>query len=504
MCASLGIEKIALSPAFVESMAERGLRSRMAAKGTGFNALAAQEAVADAAVQRAARNRAALKPKLRQTLTAPNALHVTPPSADLVAAQMGKRRALERGVQRVQDQHMDTHGVLDPSFSDLDWKQPRNPLRQSLAIEERLEREFAQRAASRQATPARMEQATAAPGSGVRAARGAPEMATVRKVAGFRDALTTALTGRVPLRHGTSAARATAIRAKGLVPDAAPGVSGALGTGLDKAQEGLAFTTRAPAVAANYAKQQQGLDAYHANVDTLLPKVREWRQKRLGWLDKGLGFLPKEHRDVAEVALKPVRDQLTGDTGAAVQGARMVLPKKPAKDSIVEMRVPRGHVAANEAASVEGRAAFDETPVGKMLDLNDLPPGPLGPLAVEAVAMQNALPFSKDVIMRGGVSTKYIKGSPDYQGVTLDELRQHAASVRQDPREYAKDVMRSYTELSHRPSKILGLHTNPPVSRAKATEDLLKIPWDQRPGTPEEMAELAQQAAALRGGVPQG
>jgi len=183
LCASLGIEKIALSPAFIEGMAERGLRSRMAAKGTGYNAHVAQEAIADAAVQRAARNRAALKPKLQQTLTAPNALHGPPPSADLVAAQMGKRRALERGVQRVQDQHMDTHGVLDPSFSDLDWKQPRNPLRQSLAIEERLEREFAQRAAARQATPARAEQATVAPGSGVRAVRGAPEMATVRKVA---------------------------------------------------------------------------------------------------------------------------------------------------------------------------------------------------------------------------------------------------------------------------------------------------------------------------------
>lgn len=45
----LGLEKTALSPAFVEGMAERGLRSRMAAQGTGFGAHVAQEGIANAA-----------------------------------------------------------------------------------------------------------------------------------------------------------------------------------------------------------------------------------------------------------------------------------------------------------------------------------------------------------------------------------------------------------------------------------------------------------------------
>lgn len=50
------------------------------------------------------------------------------------------------------------------------------------------------------------------------------EPRTRHKQAGLRDAVTLALTGRVPLYHGTSAARAKLIRAgKGVMPDVGVG-----------------------------------------------------------------------------------------------------------------------------------------------------------------------------------------------------------------------------------------------------------------------------------------
>lgn len=293
------------------------------------------------------------------------------------------------------------------------------------------------------------------------------------KIAGVRDALRTALTGRVPLRHGTSAGRAAAIRSKGLLPDAAPGVSGAVSQQLADAQQGLAFTTRAPNTAKTYARQQQGLEAFEADPVGHTERLRGQAGKRIALLEKGLGYLPDGPlRKGLEDGIAPVKDALGGTDIAPLAVARHIAPKKPAPNSIVEMRVPREYVAANEAPSVEGRKMFDDMWAGAADKIQAKVPGLPAAAAAELGALPAAGAFSHDIIMRGGVPSKYIKGSPDYQGVSFDELRQHFAAARKDPRGLLKDVARSYTEVSHRPTKILGLDAPPPAPK-ESMDDLL-------------------------------
>lgn len=286
------------------------------------------------------------------------------------------------------------------------------------------------------------------------------------KDAGVRDAVRTALTGRVPLRHGTSAGRAAAIRSKGLIPDAATGVSEAVSKELAEAQRGLAFTTRSPGTAKTYARQQQGLEAFEADPAGHSARMRDKAVGRLAFLDKGLGYLPEGPLRQAVVdGLAPARQAIEKAELNPLAVARALAPRKPAANSIVEMRVPRDYIAAHEAPSVEGRKMFEALGLsGNARKLQELAPNIPTELATELGALPAAAPFSRDVVLRGGVPSKYIKGAPDYQGVTLDELRKHLTSARENPRGLLKDVARSYSEVSHRPTKILGLDKAVPTA----------------------------------------
>lgn len=305
----------------------------------------------------------------------------------------------------------------------------------------------------------------------------------LEKDAGVRDAMRTLLTGHVPLRHGTSPARAAQIRATGLRPDAMPGVSGAVSSELADAQRGLAFATRNPATAKTYARQQQGLDAFDSGGAELIAKQRGKARKMLDVAEKGLGYLPEGPvRAGALEGLKPLRTQvLEGEVNRLAAG-RALAPRKPAKGSIVEMRVPRDYVAANSAHSVEGRKMYDTLHSGMEQAIAQKYPTLDPSIVRELAAAPAALPFAQDEILRGGVPTKYIKGSPDYQGVTLDGLKQHFAAARQDPRGLAKDVARSFTGVSHRPTNILGLNRPAAAAPAASMDAFGTVPHGWRPG----------------------
>jgi len=232
------------------------------------------------------------------------------------------------------------------------------------------------------------------------------------KSAGIRDALHVALTGRVPLRHGTSSSIAKLIKEEGLQPGASKGISELVpDSGLAKAQEGMAFLTRSKPKAKSYAAQQAGIDAK--------PKVTQF-------IDK---YMPESvssaWNDMPEI-----------------NQARFSSYAAPFDRSVVEARIPREYINKAETMPVEpGRAL---SAIKRQL-----------PNAHSAMGKAVALPFMSDVVLKGGVPTKYIKGAPDYSKVTLPELKQHFQSIKADPKGYVKDVGRALTGISHRPSKIL-------------------------------------------------
>jgi hypothetical protein len=243
------------------------------------------------------------------------------------------------------------------------------------------------------------------------------------KIAGVRDALRVALTGRVPLRHGTSAGRAAAIRQMGLLPQGANGVSHALD--IAGPEKGLAFLTRDPAAAKSYALQQVGMD----RADALHPHLK----KLVGHFDPELA------------------EDVVGDPGiwnkSKVQIGRLLGSLPGGGKSVVEARIPRGVLNTAEGTVPEfaGNASLQA--------LREL--APKAGRAAPVVQTMAASPFMSVVTQKGGVPPQYIKGSPEYQGVGLDELKNHFMSIRQDPRGFGKDVLRALTGVQHRPSTLI-------------------------------------------------
>jgi len=232
----------------------------------------------------------------------------------------------------------------------------------------------------------------------------------VSKEAGVLDALRTAFTGRVPLYHGTSLPRASNIRAVGLQPQGAKGISTALN--LSDVEKGLAFTTRNPTVAKTYATQQVGLD----------------RAARLR------NFLQRHQLPGHDFITPEIETALGRSLGALPGGGKRV----------VRMNVPRSLVHQHEGVAPElhlGQGAILQRQA-----LRNVHP------LLEQVPASN---FMFDVPLRGGVPSQYVKGSPTYQGVSAEELRQHFRNVRKDPRGVGKDVLRSLFGVQHRPSTLL-------------------------------------------------
>jgi len=246
--------------------------------------------------------------------------------------------------------------------------------------------------------------------------------AALQKLGGVGGALRTLFTGRVPLYHGTSTARAAKILEEGLIPQAAEGatanvlknVSAGMAEAMQPwqmAERNLAFTTRNPTLAKTYGMQQAGRDRYD----------------RLG------------------TALQRV----LGEQGSPLQmNAINLLGILPGGKRALRANVPRSYIHNAEHLSLEAR----------------LNPGFIdyrarvqhaNPTVKRLLQETTAMPYATDVVLKGGVPAKYFRGSPQYQGVTPSELTQHFREAVSNPRQLGGDVLRSLTGYSHRPGTLI-------------------------------------------------
>lgn len=282
----------------------------------------------------------------------------------------------------------------------------------------------------------------------------------LQKEAGIRDALQVALTGRVPLRHGTSAARAARILETGLQPGASHGVSQAVdalrdatghavGPGLVQLQEGLAFLTRHPAEAQMYGRQQAALER--------APDVRARAQNALARI--------LQLKERVPATLAPAHDALEAAHAAGTRALSLVpdlgltrfiqhTPEVADAARVLEARVPR--VQLRSATSAHPEAGQLLTQRLNALDAaGDALPEPARTLARAAAPRRAGGPFMRNMVVRGGLPSSAFVGGAGYRAVpSLHELRTHAADALQHPLEYAKDVGRALTGISHRPANV--------------------------------------------------
>jgi hypothetical protein len=249
----------------------------------------------------------------------------------------------------------------------------------------------------------------------------------IEKIAGLRDAVRLALTGKVPLRHGTSKAIAKKIRESGLKPQGSKGISDLMKV---PGEAGIAFTTRSPQEAAAYAVQQAGLER-GGRLRAAIPESLKKRFRETDYYKR--------------------RKQTLGFMGSPMSAGDLVqketaglLGKLPGGKEVVEARVPWQELRKIEAPGSELHA-----PV--VSNIRAVLRGVGGPSAEKVMT----IPFLKHVPVQGGLPASRIVGSPDYQRTTLQSLREHAAGVRQDPRGFGKELLRTLTDVSHRPSTLL-------------------------------------------------
>lgn len=249
--------------------------------------------------------------------------------------------------------------------------------------------------------------------------------AELEKIAGKREALKVLLTGRVPIYHGTSKRNARSILDQGLRPQGSRGITTHFPE-VAAAEQGLAFGTRNREVARVYARQASGLD----KGDKLKRLVPERYRKAVHRLvDKHAPTSEMEELGHKAVSLTPARVlQLTG---------------------LSRGRVVRADVPRRVLSQVQG--------IGRELHVN--------PVALRQreglrqvhpkLEQATAANFVTDVPLKDTLGPQYMRGGRKYERVSLKELRQHLQDARSDPKGLAKDVLRSWTGISHRPSTLL-------------------------------------------------
>jgi len=231
----------------------------------------------------------------------------------------------------------------------------------------------------------------------------------------------------MPLFHGTSAGRAKRILEEGLRPQGSKGISDVMG--LAGPEAGLAFTTLSPSNAANYAMQQVGLER---------APVLQRLLGRLGVVAKKTTLpIPEKLRS----GIQNVTHSIAGMTPSETRPLAPVLGSLPGGKRVLRMDVPRTSI--REAVAPELHQ-----PIMRRLRQTLRSKHPL----LEQVA---ATSFMHDVPVAGGVPAAYVRGSPHYQGVSLQELREHGRQILTNPVEVGRDVLRSTLGVSHRPGTLL-------------------------------------------------
>ena len=253
------------------------------------------------------------------------------------------------------------------------------------------------------------------------------------KQAGIRDALRVALTGRVPLYHGTQKEYGKRILQEGIQPGASKGVSDMI-PGLKPMEEGIGFATRSPAQGKMYATQAAGIKR--------LDNLPEGLRKRLP--DSVL-----EHVDTDS----PVKMQLARLAGILPGGGKQVMKAHVPRKELAKMETGIPELEVNQALT-DARENLTNV-LERQLGYNEVAGGKsLGSHAADYLTTKA---FAPAVALKGGLPSKYIKGAPDYQGYSLSEFKDHLGSIRQDPTGYLKDIARAGLERSHSPQTMLDM-----------------------------------------------
>ena len=312
---------------------------------------------------------------------------------------------------------------------------------------------------------------------GAMAAGGAAAGATAGGIAGYnelnkkeaniiermRDTGRLLFTGRSRLHHGTSEDIARNIRENGLIARGSRGISDALptdGESLGDLQGDRIFLTRNPANADMYARQQAGVEV----------------------MDKAVEGVP------ADGIFEPLREQADAVRGAMRDADRVGGLKRMVIDALDDKMGPgpadpfmqmRGQVALGR--DVGGDVVSVEMPWHKLRDIesNQVEPGvvheldPMIGMQEESLAKLTGKEryglggeLFKDVFTtEQSISPEYIVGGKGHQGVTGQEVLEHAKNVARSPVQFAKELGRQLTGQEHRPSTIMANAPNTPSSK---------------------------------------
>jgi hypothetical protein len=245
----------------------------------------------------------------------------------------------------------------------------------------------------------------------------------LEKLSGIREAARFLATGKSTLYHGTSRARAKAIRKAGLKPQGESGVSSVIGV---EGEAGTAFTTRSKAEAKTYAQQQSGMDK--------VKRVRDAVTRRLG-------------KDPLEGYDDFLEDQ-SGARQANLAIGRVLGTQGLARGKVVKMRVPYKELRKREGVGTELHG--DKlTEMREGLQAAGVPE----PLR-KAVDTGTALAFARNVPVDGGIPKKYVVGAKGYERSSLKSVAEHLRDARKNPKRFGKEFLRNLTGVSHRPSTL--------------------------------------------------
>jgi len=237
------------------------------------------------------------------------------------------------------------------------------------------------------------------------------------KEAGLRSLGKYLLTGRSTLYHGTSGSRARAILREGLKPGAKPGISERVSKLINADVRGStpgAFASRNKSVAQNYGIQQELLSKG-------LPSGAEIQNAYMNAVMQG-------------DSVKGLKD-LIKDTGRLYYH----LPGAIWRKGVLKASVPahRVKMLANPEINVvpEGATALNR--------------------AIARIAKRPT--YYRDAKIPG-IPAKYIKGSPEYQHVSLQEMKEHFKRMRRQPGESAREALKNLFEVQGSPVRLRDIH----------------------------------------------
>jgi hypothetical protein len=162
--------------------------------------------------------------------------------------------------------------------------------------------------------------------------------------------------------------------------------------------------------------------------------------------------MPEEIKQkIRDSGLLDKMEEATRKAGGTASGAdllqlqvgrlRAALPSR--NREVLEARVPWNELRRRKGigAELHGGPMTNQRAILKNLDPR-----------LESIPAMN---FMTDVPVRGGLPSKFIKGSPNYQRTSVQSLRDHAREVKKDPKGFGKEVLRALTGVEHRPSTLL-------------------------------------------------